>query len=200
MKTPRSLECSLDGITSAYLKEIRRRQPQGPYYLGGCSAGGVSAFDAAQQFITQGEEVPRLLFPDSPFPIGITILPSRLYDFFNSVGVLGTGEPGPPDWLIGHFHAQVEGLSKYHAVPFATGKAPKAHVIWAADGLCKFPDSPRPQTAPEADTPHMQWFLENRTDFGPSGWDSLLGGRNNLAIETLKGANDFSMMQGENTS
>ena len=198
MKTPQDLTCSLDGITSAYLKNIRSRQPHGPYYLGGWSAGGVGAFDAAQQLMTQGEEVSRLILLDSPFPIGITKLPSRLYDFFNSVGVLGSGEQGPPDWLIGHFHALVEALSKYHAVPFAAGKAPKTHVIWATDGLCKFPDSPRPELGVEADPPQMQWLLENRTDFGPNGWDSLLGGRKNLVIETLEGVNHFSMMQGEN--
>ena len=129
MKTPQDLKCSLEGITPPYLVEIRRRHPRGPYYFGGWSAGGISAFDAAQQIIGQGEEVSRLIFLDSPFPIGLEKLPRRLYDFFQSIGMFGTGKQGPPDWLIGHFLAFVDALDKYRAVPFAAGKAPTTHMI-----------------------------------------------------------------------
>lgn len=196
MKTPQDLKCSLEGITPPYLGEIRRWQPQAPYYFGGWSAGGISAFDAAQQIIVEGEEVSRLIFLDSPFPIGLEKLPSSLYDFFQSIGMFGTGKQGPPDWLIGHFLAFVDSLDKYRAVPFAAGKAPKTHTIWAMDGVCKFADRPRPEAA-EDDPKEILWLLENRTDFGPNGWDDLLGGRENLVIETLDGANHFSMMEGE---
>ncbi len=196
MKTPQDLQCSLEGVTPPYLTEIRRRQPSGPYYFGGWSAGGISAFDAAQQLIAQGETVERLIFLDSPFPIGLEKLPPRLYDFFKSIGMFGTDKQGPPDWLIGHFLAFVDSLDKYRAQPFAAGKAPKTHMIWAVDGVCKFPDSPRPE--PRKDDPkEMRWLLENRSDFGPNGWDRLLNGKENLVVETLEGANHFSMMEGE---
>lgn len=64
------------------------------------------------------------------------------------------------------------------------------------DGVCKFTDSPRPE-AGEDEPKEMRWLLENRTDFGANGWDDLLGGRENLVMETLDGANHFSMMEGE---
>ena len=68
---------------------IRRRQPRGLYYFGDWSAGGFSAFDAAQQ------EVSRLIFLDSPFQIGLDKLPPRLYDFFQSIGMFGTASKVP---------------------------------------------------------------------------------------------------------
>jgi len=37
--------------------------------------------------------------------------------------------------------------------------------------------------------------LENRTDLGPNGWDSLVGG-DRLTIHTMKDANHFTMMEG----
>lgn len=75
-------------LTATYLTEIPRRQPHGPYYLGGWSAGGICAYDAAQSLVAVGEEVKRLILIDSPNPIGLQKLPPRLYDDFNRVGIL----------------------------------------------------------------------------------------------------------------
>ncbi|KAI9762130.1 MAG: Type I Iterative PKS [Chaenotheca gracillima] len=194
MKTPQNLKCSLDELTHPYLAEVRRRQPSGPYYLGGWSAGGICAYDAAQQLIKDGEKVERLILLDSPFPIGLEKLPPRLYAFFDSIGFFGAGDKAPPSWLLPHFLAFIDSLDAYKAVPFAPGQAPQTHVIWAKDGVCKNPEDPRPE--PRADDPReMKWLLNNRTDFGPNGWDQLLGG-GRLVVETMAGANHFSMMEG----
>jgi naphtho-gamma-pyrone polyketide synthase len=195
-KSPEEFHSSLDELTAPYLEEIRRRQPHGPYYFGGWSAGGISAFDAAQELERSGETVARLILIDSPFPIGLEKLPPRLYDFFSSIGMFGAGEgKAPPKWLIPHFLAFVDSLDKYRAKPFAAGRGPKTHIVWARDGVCKNPGDPRPE--PRADDPReMKWLLENRTDFGPNGWDALLG-RDDVVIETLDNANHFSMMEGE---
>ncbi|KAJ9668079.1 hypothetical protein H2201_001885 [Coniosporium apollinis] len=195
MKTPEKLKGSLSELTAPYLAEVRRRQPKGPYYLGGWSAGGVCAYDAAQQLIAEGEEVARLILLDSPFPIGLEKLPPRLYKFFDSQGMFGTGNKAPPSWLLPHFLAFIESLDAYRAVPFAKGTAPKTHLIWARDGVCKNPGDPRPP--PQDDDPkEMKWLLNNRTDFGPNGWDTLVGGSSNMVIESMSDANHFSMMEG----
>jgi amino acid adenylation domain-containing protein len=55
-------------IAAHYLEEIRVVQPQGPYFLGGYSLGGIVAFEAAQQLTKQGEEVAFLFLLDSHFP------------------------------------------------------------------------------------------------------------------------------------
>ena len=196
IRSPRDMKCSLEELTPPYLAEIRRRQPHGPYYLGGWSAGGICAFDAAQELERCGETVARLILIDSPFPIGLEKLPPRLYDFFSSIGMFGSAEgKAPPSWLIPHFLAFVDALDKYRATPFAPGHGPKTHIVWAKDGVCKNPGDPRPE--PRADDPReMNWLLNNRTDFGPNGWDALLGG-GDVVVETLDHANHFTLMEGE---
>ncbi len=42
-------------MASHYIKEIRSVQPEGPYFLGGYSFGGMIALEMAQQLITQGQ-------------------------------------------------------------------------------------------------------------------------------------------------
>ena len=61
MKTPEDMKVPLEQLTAKYLLEIRRRQPHGPYYLGGWSAGGICAYEAAQQLSRSGEETARLI-------------------------------------------------------------------------------------------------------------------------------------------
>jgi acyl transferase domain-containing protein/thioesterase domain-containing protein len=48
-----------------YLAEVRQIQPEGPYYLAGFSGGGISAYEMAQQLVTQGEKVAALVLLDS---------------------------------------------------------------------------------------------------------------------------------------
>ena len=195
MLSPQDMKCSLEELTPSYLAEVRRRQPHGPYYLGGWSAGGICAFDAAQELERCGETVARLILIDSPFPIGLEKLPPRLYDFFSSIGMFGSVEgKAPPEWLIPHFLAFVDSLDMYRAKPFAPGQGPRTHIIWAKDGVCKNPGDPRPE--PMFDDPReMNWLLNNRTDFGPNGWDALLG-REDVVVETLENANHFTLMEG----
>jgi amino acid adenylation domain-containing protein len=49
--------CSLEEMAASYLKEIRRIQPEGPYYLGGYCMGGGIALEIAQQLRAQGHTV-----------------------------------------------------------------------------------------------------------------------------------------------
>ena len=194
MKTPHDLKHSLDELTLPYVAEIQRRQPTGPYYLGGWSAGGICAYDAVKHLIQKGEQVAGLLLLDSPFPIGLSKLPPRLYHFFNSIGLFGSGTKAPPEWLLPHFLAFVESLSRYEAQPLNPGSILRTHLIWAQDGVYQSTDA-RLEPQPD-DTHEMTWLLNERTDFGPNGWDRLVG-HDGLRIATLKGANHFSMMEGE---
>jgi len=51
-----------------YLEEVRQIQPHGPYYLGGFSGGGISAYEMAQQLTAAGERVGGLVMLDTPPP------------------------------------------------------------------------------------------------------------------------------------
>lgn len=108
LRNPQDFQCALQDITGLYIAEIRRRQPTGPYHLAEWSAGGVSAYDAAQQLVSQGEVVENLILIDTPNPIGLGKLPSRMYTFLEKSGVFGAFETGenawsPPAWLYDHF-------------------------------------------------------------------------------------------------
>lgn len=206
MKNPENLKYSLDELTAPYVAEIRRRQPKGPYNFGGWSAGGICAYDATRYLILEeGEKVERLLLLDSPFPIGLEKLPPRLYAFFNSIGLFGEGKTPPPKWLLPHFLAFIDSLDAYNAVPFPFSdpslgdKFPKTYMIWAKDGVCGKPGDPRPEppTDGSKDPREMLWLLNNRTDMGPNGWDTLVGPNNVAAIEAIEGADHFTMMRGD---
>ncbi|KAJ5146426.1 uncharacterized protein N7515_000990 [Penicillium bovifimosum] len=206
MRTPENLKFSLDELTAPYVAEIRRRQPTGPYNFGGWSAGGICAYDAARHLIfEEGERVERLLLLDSPFPIGLEKLPPRLYSFFDTIGLFGEGKAPPPKWLLPHFLAFIDSLDAYKAVPFPymdpkqAGKLPKTFLVWAKDGVCSKPGDPRPAPAADGspDPREMLWLLNNRTDLGPNGWDTLVGPKHVGGITVMEGANHFTMTRGE---
>jgi thioesterase domain-containing protein len=54
-------------MAALYLRAIRAVQPQGPYFLGGWSFGGVVAFEMAQQLQAQGQAVALLAMLDAYF-------------------------------------------------------------------------------------------------------------------------------------
>lgn len=54
-----------------FLRELRRVQPTGPYFLGGLSGGGVIAFEMAHQLVRQGESVGLLAMFDTYVPASL---------------------------------------------------------------------------------------------------------------------------------
>jgi thioesterase domain-containing protein/acyl carrier protein len=58
----------VDVLAAHYLSEIRAVQPEGPYYLGGYSAGGILAYEVAQQLHAEGETVDYLAIIDMSAP------------------------------------------------------------------------------------------------------------------------------------
>ena len=61
-------------MATAYVAEMKQRQPKGPYQIGGASSGGVVA-SMAQQLHAAGERVSALVFFDT-YLVGATILAS----------------------------------------------------------------------------------------------------------------------------
>lgn len=56
---------TVEEMAAYYLAAIQTQQPHGPYFLGGWSAGGIIAFEIAQQLQKQGEKVGVLAIIDS---------------------------------------------------------------------------------------------------------------------------------------
>jgi len=59
---------SLEDIATAYLKEIRSLQPDGPYILGGFCFGGLVALEAAQQLQAAGQKVKLVVMVQTTHP------------------------------------------------------------------------------------------------------------------------------------
>ena len=196
MKTPADYTNGIDGVSKQYLAEIRRRQPHGPYHLGGWSAGGVIAYQVAFQLLEMGEKTERLFLIDSPCPINLEPLPSSLLHFADSMGLLGT-QNSPPEWLIPHFEASIVNLAAFTPYPMNSLEAPKTLIIWARDGLCKDPkDQKFPRSAGEAKS--VKFLLDNRLDLGSNGWDKLLGEENIITMPVQ--GNHFTMIREPNVS
>ncbi|WP_419897686.1 SDR family NAD(P)-dependent oxidoreductase [Roseomonas sp. USHLN139] len=58
----------LPAMAARYVAAIQARQPEGPLWLGGYSAGGPIAFEMARQFAAAGRPVARLVLLDAPAP------------------------------------------------------------------------------------------------------------------------------------
>jgi amino acid adenylation domain-containing protein len=63
-----SLDPSIEDMAAHYLELLRKAQPQGPYFLGGWSIGGLIAFEMAQQLQAKGEQVALLALLDTVAP------------------------------------------------------------------------------------------------------------------------------------
>jgi len=89
-KQPRQ-NLTVEEMAVQYLKEIRAFQPQGPYYFGGSSFGGMVAYEMAQQLRAAGEAVGLLAFFDTNGPgyphylPGTTVWQRKLLELRNRV-------------------------------------------------------------------------------------------------------------------
>jgi iterative type I PKS product template protein len=207
-RDPENLKCNIDDLMGSYLAELRARQPRGPYHLGGWSSGGIFAFLAARQLLAAGEEVRSLIIIDSPVPRVMDKLPTQFYEYCDTLGLFGysTGDTSQPtpEWLIPHFNASVDVLHGCTFPPL-TGlppeKMPRTSIIWAGDSVLKHAgdevDWMSRLTAGDdggaSSSKGIHFLIEQRTDFGPCGWDQMLPGAP-IMTEKVEGANHFSMM------
>jgi acyl transferase domain-containing protein/thioesterase domain-containing protein len=60
---------TFEEMAEAYIAELRTVQPHGPYFLGGFSGGGVTAYEMTRQLVEAGEEVALLVMLDTPVPM-----------------------------------------------------------------------------------------------------------------------------------
>jgi thioesterase domain-containing protein/acyl carrier protein len=83
----------VEAMAEDYIRAIQRRQPRGPYFLGGYSFGGLVAFEIAHQLQRQGHKVALLVLLDSGGPdegsaeqgTAFTLLKERVSQLFARV-------------------------------------------------------------------------------------------------------------------
>jgi thioesterase domain-containing protein len=58
----------IEDMAAFYISEMRKKQPQGPYFLGGLCAGGVIAYEIAWQLTNAGESVELVALLEAALP------------------------------------------------------------------------------------------------------------------------------------
>ena len=76
---------SVEELAGCYVAEIKRRQPEGPYLIGGYSFGGVAAYEAARQLMESGDEVEKLILIDTACPTFAKSMPDSLVQFLDAI-------------------------------------------------------------------------------------------------------------------
>ena len=90
---------TIEAMAAAYIKSMRAVQPEGPYLLGGFCAGGLIAYEIAQQLRAEGQAVDLLVLID---PMAGPIRLIRLLgSFIRRIGNLVRLNPGKQlDWFL----------------------------------------------------------------------------------------------------
>lgn len=178
LNCPSEFTCKVEELAGIYLTEIRKRQPSGPYILGGWSAGGILAYEAATQLLASGERVLGLIFIDSPCPVTLPPFPFEYIDFLDSIGIFDNihqGSSSIPAAIKDHFRACLTNVMQYTAKPMDPSKAPKAVAIWAKEGVLESISYEHSEIPKDEGTNNLKdWLLESRKDYGPGGWENLL--------------------------
>ena len=85
---------SVEAMATEHLKEIRKVQPRGPYYISGSCVGGVVAFELAQQLRAAGEEVRLLVLIDSNYPTRPRMIRNQVVNLWKDTLPPGVARPG----------------------------------------------------------------------------------------------------------
>ncbi len=197
VRFPEEMTCTLDQLIDKYITELRRRQPVGPYRLGGWSAGGILAYRAAQHFVRRGEEVETLVLIDSPVPKGLDKLPVRFMEHCQRIGLwkgtVQTSRGAPPKTLFAHFMATMNILRHFYAEPLPEGIRIRCSILFATESI--FTEDKAFAQGDDV-VEDMRFLTEKRTDFSAGGWRDLVPG-GEVVVERLEGSHHFSMMQGD---
>lgn len=183
IRDPEEMNCTSADMINSFCNEIRRRQPNGPYHLGGWSVGGPFAFACSRALAMEGEKVDSLIIIDASVPQKFGVLPVEFYQYCGRLGLFGSEVPA--DSLIPHFLQAMETVLKYKALPLNAAKMPKVGLLWACETVMDGAN------APKIDMEHF--MLQKRTEFGPDGWQGLLPGAE-FKLNAVHGANHFTMM------
>ncbi|STX30178.1 peptide synthetase, non-ribosomal [Legionella beliardensis] len=78
LKNLLDMDETIEEMALDYMKLIREKQDEGPYFIAGWSAGGIIAYEITNRFLLQGEQV-TLCMIDSIAPHYLQNLPPELY-------------------------------------------------------------------------------------------------------------------------
>ena len=218
LHSPEDYTCSISDMATMYMAAIRKTQPQGPYMIGGWSAGGVYAYETSRMLLAQGDSILGLIVIDMRVPRSIPDAMEPTMELVEQTGLItGIKRSGNLLDLISHKQKQhllstLKALVVFDPLPMDAAHRPdKTFIIWATQGLDEVAGSESEGTKSEApaamgevgsggagnnmedpETGLRSWFYAKRYTFGPNGWDKLVGDK---GIECHKiEADHFSMV------
>lgn len=200
LHSPEVFNGTIDDLAQIWTAEIQKVQPNGPYTLGGWSAGGYFSFEVSKLLISKGERVEKLILIDSPCRLLFEALPPQVVECLAKNNLMGNwSEGGTPKWLVNSFVSTIGAVEKYMPTPMVIpngAKAPEVFIIWASEGV--FPDGV--EAYPELDmSVRVTRFLVNkRVQFGPLGWDRLFPAQD-ISIAKMPGSH-FMIVHQPNVS
>ncbi|KAF2661513.1 alpha/beta-hydrolase [Lophiostoma macrostomum CBS 122681] len=191
LEAPAGTAFTVESIAAIWVEEIRRQQLEGPYLLGGWSAGGYYSFEVAKILLRDGQKVEKLLLIDSPCRLVYEPLPFEVVQFLSTQNMMGGyGPRKPPEWMIRHFDMTLKAVSAYHPTPMETQYTPAISIIWASDPVLE--ESQCAATGLDFNVKVTRMLLRRPESDGPQGWDTLFPG-SRLSIEKSPG-NHFTMV------
>ena len=219
LRDPHAYECSVEQVCALYIKGLKKTQPQGPYMIGGWSAGAVYAYETTRQLLEAGETILGLILIDMRVPKAMpdALEPStQLIEeagLFTGVERAGQAETPQAARLKQHLVSTVKALVFYTPKPVPAANKP-AHttLIWAQKGLSEagkenvlelpsgegttmseeHGEANMGQDGTDPETGMKSWFFAKRAAFGPNGWDKLVRGK--VDCHVIDGADHFSMV------
>ncbi|KAJ5566509.1 hypothetical protein N7535_008147 [Penicillium sp. DV-2018c] len=180
---------NIESITARMVQVIREHQPHGPYLLGGWSAGGFYAFEAARELLQAGEQVESLILIDSPCRLRYDAMPTSMLDLISSKLTLSRE-------VRDHFLRTISAVEKYSPRPLPRRALGRTTIVWSEDGLYVDEDVSLQRTDIDIQNPIVEWLLKRGGSLDALGWDELLPGVQ-LDIKTMRG-NHFTMVQDPN--
>ena len=191
LRSSREESFSVEGIAAVWTKEIERRQPKGPYFLGGWSAGGYYAFEVAKILSRNGQKVQKLILIDPPCRLVYEELPMEVVHYLTSNNLMGKwGTEQPPSWMINHFDMAIRAISTYVPTPMQAPNSPDVLIAWARDGVLK--ETECSKTGLDFNIKVTRMLMERPENDGPLGWDMLLPGAKLSVLQTL--GNHFTIV------
>ena len=195
---PESFTCTFNEAAAIYLSTIRKKQPHGPYLLGGWSGGGIFAYEVSRLLLIDGEKVHGLIIIDmlAPQYVDRTKITMPTFELIENLGMLAGIDRALSDAspqavnLKKHMFSTARCFSKMDPTPMEPGNSPDmTFVVWATD-----PISPKVSEGETLDLSEYNldaWFYPSRHDFGFNGWNELVGSM----VECFKVQGDhFSIM------
>lgn len=180
-----------EDIAPVYLAAIKNIQKEGPYLIGGYSAGAVHAYEIARLLLEAGEQVDHLLLSDmkAHCPGETWTEPPAMEDqeaagsSIKAVDKQVGNRNRSADLAKKQRYASLQCMYNWKPTPMSADKQPKygTTMIWAKSGMCERFKIPGMEADPSIDCmdaesrSYKNWFYSRRSTYGAHGWDVLCG-------------------------